>query len=316
VQRQILPLLDRLDLRVLMATHSTEIIAQAEPSEILSIDKNRSAARRLRDFKEVQLVLDEIGSVQNLSLSRLARYGKIVFFEGQDIKILQRLAKRAGISLGDFDSKVSIVEAGGFQSWKRIRDFLWGAKRLDLSLKVAAVFDRDYFPNSIVHEVIRDLSAEGCVAHVHERKELENYLLDADAIVSALRKAGPKNTGLTLPNEAQVTALISAACEEAKEQVFTQTFARKLEEFPMKQDLATRLKKERTEFEQNWKLADWKMAHVPGKDVLKSLKRNVQDDYQVSLNNTAIADAMGKSSIAPDLIELFGKLSEFFLGSS
>jgi len=309
VQRQILPLLERLGLSVLMATHATEIIAQAEPIEIVSIDKNRTVARRLRDFKEVQLVLDEIGSVQNLSLSRLARYGKIVFFEGQDIKILQRLAKKLQIPLGDFGSKVSIIEAGGFQAWTKIRDFMWGAKRLDLSLNVAAVFDRDYFADATIDEVIQDLEANGCVAHVHERKELENYLLDAEAIYNASLKAAGKDAA---PAMDEVHELLLAACESAKEQVFTQIFTKKLEGSKSKLNLATHLQNERADFETNWKSSEWRVGHVPGKDVLKEIRKAIQERYKISLNNTAIADAMKKGAISSDLLALFQKLNDFF----
>lgn len=311
VQRQILPLLDRLGLSVLMATHSTEIIAQAEPYEIVTIDKRQTSARRLREFDEVQLVLEEIGSVQNLSLSRLARYGRVIFFEGQDVRMLQKLGAKAGVALGDLSMSASVIEAGGFQAWTRIRDFLWGAKRLGLSLHVAAVFDRDYFPDSLIGKVKEDLTNEGCTTHIHARKELENYLLDAGAILSALRRQSKKDAAQALPDIAEIDLFLEQACEEFREQVFTQCFAKKLEGPAVRDNIATRLQTERAKFEMSWQSVEWRLAHVPGKDVLKSVKKRIQDIYKVSINNTAICDGIRKDAMPRDLLELFATLEAF-----
>ena len=73
VQRQLLGILRKAGPDVLLATHSTEIMGEADPSEILVIDKTKQHSQRLRDIDGVQFALDTVGSVQNLTLTRLAR---------------------------------------------------------------------------------------------------------------------------------------------------------------------------------------------------------------------------------------------------
>ena len=70
---------------VLLATHSTEIIGDADPSEIvLAFDKTTQSAQRLRDVAGIQNVLEKVGSIQNVTLTRLARNRRILFVEDEE----------------------------------------------------------------------------------------------------------------------------------------------------------------------------------------------------------------------------------------
>jgi hypothetical protein len=99
VQRQLLGILREVHPDIVLATHSVEILGEADPSEILLVDKSRQSARRLRDVEGVQQALDNIGSVQNLTLTELARNRRMLFLEGlRDYKIVRRFAGILGLS--------------------------------------------------------------------------------------------------------------------------------------------------------------------------------------------------------------------------
>jgi hypothetical protein len=151
------------------------------------------------------------------------------------------------------------------------------------------------------------------VTHVHSRKELENYLLEPAAIYSALRRQLKKEELEALPTVEEIAAFLESACEEFKEQVFNQSFAKKLEGPVVKDNIATRLEQERTNFETNWRAPVWRVAHVPGKDVLKSVKRKIQDIHKISITNNAICDGIKKDAIPSDLLELFKRLQNFLV---
>lgn len=57
VQRQLLELLRTIGPDILLATHSSEVISDADPSEIALIDKTKRSAERLRDIEGVQHAL-------------------------------------------------------------------------------------------------------------------------------------------------------------------------------------------------------------------------------------------------------------------
>ncbi|MFA6497766.1 MAG: AAA family ATPase [Desulfurivibrionaceae bacterium] len=124
VQRQLLNILRNLSADVLLATHSVEIMGEADPSEILLVDKKRQAAHRLKDVEGVQLALESLGSTQNVTLTQLARTKKIVFVEGMsDYKIIRRFAKNLGYSELASGNDLTAFESGGFSSWEKIKSF-------------------------------------------------------------------------------------------------------------------------------------------------------------------------------------------------
>jgi energy-coupling factor transporter ATP-binding protein EcfA2 len=111
VQRQLLSLLRTLGPDVLLATHSTEILAEADPSEIALIDKTKRSASRLRDVEGVQQVLDIVGSQQNITLTRLAKNRRVLFVEGEHDYTLLRLFARQ-LNLTELESGVDITGRG------------------------------------------------------------------------------------------------------------------------------------------------------------------------------------------------------------
>ena len=121
VQRQLLGILRETGPDILLATHSTEIIAEADPSEILVIDKAQHAASRLTDVSGVQKALDAIGSIQNITLTARARNRRVVFVEGDDdFRLLRRFARKLGFEELGAGMGLTSLESGGFGSWQRV----------------------------------------------------------------------------------------------------------------------------------------------------------------------------------------------------
>jgi hypothetical protein len=146
IQRQLLSILRALDSDVLLATHSVEIMGEADPSEILLVSKGSKLARRLRDIEGVQLAVEELGSAQNITLSHLARTKKILFVEGMsDYKTIRRFAKNLGFSDLASGNDLTAFESGGFSSWEKIKALSWGIKNtIEETMKIFAVYDIDY----------------------------------------------------------------------------------------------------------------------------------------------------------------------------
>lgn len=84
IQRQLLAILREIGPDIVIATHSTEIMSEADPNEIVVIEKCKGCAERLKDVSGVQRALESIGSIQNISLTSLARNRRILFVEGHD----------------------------------------------------------------------------------------------------------------------------------------------------------------------------------------------------------------------------------------
>ena len=63
LQRQLLGLLRNLGPDIVLATHSTEIITEAEPDDIVVIDKKRESARRIKDPSQLATVFTILGTM-------------------------------------------------------------------------------------------------------------------------------------------------------------------------------------------------------------------------------------------------------------
>jgi energy-coupling factor transporter ATP-binding protein EcfA2 len=314
VQRQIPRIIDSLKLSSVIATHSTEIISQAEPSEIIPIDKKARSAKRLKEVKEIQLVLEQIGSVQNLLLSRLARHGRVLFFEGDDLRLLKRFAARIKLELGN-ESKISMIKAGGFQSWRRIRDLAWGLKKLNLKLRIGAIFDRDYFPEDELIEIKDSLKSEIEFVHILERKEIENYLLAPAVLHRAIQsQLCKKENEQTKCDLIWVETNLLKITEEFHYDALGQYVAKAIERSKGSRiNPATTTSNVSKEFNEKWSVLDHRLWIVPGKEALRRFRQIVQESTGITLTDAVIAGAFQPAEIPADLVKLLITLQVFTL---
>ncbi len=191
VQRQLLGLLREAGPDILLATHSTEIMAEADPTEILLIDKKKQRAERLRDITGVQRALATVGSIQNITLTALARNRKILFIEGDsDFRLLRRIAKKIGLTELSSGLGITALESGGFGSWQKVTTLAEGIEdALGTKLHIGAIYDKDFHCDEEIEHISSSLKKNLVVAHVHERKEIENYLLIPSVLDRAVKRA-------------------------------------------------------------------------------------------------------------------------------
>jgi predicted ATP-dependent endonuclease of OLD family len=90
LQHQLLDILFSLGPSVVMATHSAEMIGAAEVKDILLVDKKSRSEKRLANDDLVQVVLDQIGSIHNITLTRIAKHRRVLFVEGKDYPVRER----------------------------------------------------------------------------------------------------------------------------------------------------------------------------------------------------------------------------------
>lgn len=312
VQRRLVGLLRDLGPSVLMATHSSEIIAEAEPDELLLIQRGRRSARRIGAAAEVQSVLEAVGSIQNPTLTRLARTRRVLFVEGEDFRLLARFARKLGlVDLAD-GVGFTVVPIGGFGNWEKVAHLGWGiAQTLGQPLALAIVLDRDYRPDDEIDEVRRKLSEHLQVAHLHSRKEIENYLLDRAPLQRAIDRMIAR--GRAPSNEvADAGQAIMGVTEALHDDVFDQFYARR--EARMRRsgrDSSTVLKEIRREFAGRWGTLEGRIQLAPGKKVLRLLNARLQSDHGFAITEAKIVDAFHVADVPDEIRELLVGLDAF-----
>ncbi|MDD5321747.1 MAG: AAA family ATPase [Methylococcales bacterium] len=317
VQRQLLTILRNLNADVLLATHSVEIMGEADPSEILLVNKEYKSARRLKDVEGIQFALESLGSAQNVTLTHLARTKKIVFVEGMDdYKIIRRFAQNLGFIELSAGNNLTAFESGGFSSWERIKSFAWGVKKtIDTNMKLFAVYDRDYYCDEQLNTMLSDLQVELTDAHIHERKEIDNYFLNITVLERVLDKQianKKRRTGDEIEKTATITSYLENITKLERASIQAQYIAKRLDYKPNRGIDSSTISKQAIEsFEQLWAELDSRMTIVPGKNTLRMLRDSVQKDYGVNLTDVQIIDEFRNEEIPDDLKSLIHKLENF-----
>lgn len=317
MQRQLVSLLRELGPDILIATHSTEIIAECDPTSLLYINKKNASAHRVKDVSQLKRVFSALGSNLNPTLTQLAKTRRVVFVEGLDFQILSIFARILGnqkvANRGDF----AVVQMDGFNP-KRAVDLASG---IDVTIGSpvlrAVVLDRDYRSEAEIEDVRKELTKHGFLVHIHGRKELENYLLESEVLARAIdtrlsERARRLGEDKKLPPDS--VTLIDQAMSEVKHDVFAQIQARESDYRRKKNpglDPATITAEVSKRFEDLWATHDGRLALVPGKDVLARINLSLQKSAGVSVSDRQIAGQFRESEVPSDIRNLIDALTDF-----
>jgi AAA domain, putative AbiEii toxin, Type IV TA system len=317
LQRQLLVLLRNMGPDILIATHSTEIITEAEADDIILINKRRKTAKRLKHPSELKEVFKALGSNLNPILTQLAKTRRAIFVEGTDFQILSKFGRKLGFAKIANRTDFAVVPVEGF-SPDRIRSLKTGIEAtLGAPIAAAAVLDRDYRCDGERTETEAACNAFCAFVRMHERKEVENFLLVPSAMYRAAKR---RVEDKSIRTGAPASYVESAAS-------FLGDFALQRKSYVMAQALASRRQFERRgasglheatlteaslrEFEANWDNVETRIKTIPGKDALSAFNLHLQDKYGVSITPTAIVDAMMEAEIPSEMRLLLEALSRF-----
>ncbi len=78
---------DRLS-QVVIATHSVEIMQEADPTAILIVDRRHAVSHFADSQPAVQQLVEQMGSISHVQLSRLWHAKKCLLVEGEDLSLL------------------------------------------------------------------------------------------------------------------------------------------------------------------------------------------------------------------------------------
>ena len=189
LQRRLTRIVQEKFSQIFLATHSTEIINEVNAGDVLSIESRTRNARRINSEEGYRHIFNYLGSSENAEFSRMARARRIVFFEGDDKRLLRRFAAKISRSQILDDPDTVYLKTGGFGQWRRVNEVGWTLENVfGMRIKIAALFDSDYRCSEEVEEFKKEITAPDIICHVLKRKEIENYALYEPAIIRAMVK--------------------------------------------------------------------------------------------------------------------------------
>jgi energy-coupling factor transporter ATP-binding protein EcfA2 len=317
VQRQLLGILKALGPDILIATHSTEIITEADSDDLVVVNKKLLSGKRLKNPGQLQQVFQVLGSNLNPTLTQLAKTRRALFVEGKDFNVLSRFARKLGEDHVANRSDFAVIPVEGFNSSK-IRDFLAGMETT-LGAKVVGgvVFDRDYRSADECKKEMAILNRCCVLSHIHDRKELENFLLYPEPLrLAVIRRIGERNkrAGTELSFDGDMEDLLAKLTEPLRHRVEAKYLARRR---PFEKTKASGLddstidEKLMSEFDLKWKDLAMRLLLVPGKEVLSILNSYLQGLYGITITPSLIIDCFVKDGIPLEMSSLIGRIEEF-----
>lgn len=314
LQRQLLMILRSMGPDILIATHSTEIVSEADFNEIVLVSKKQTSARRLKDPSQLADVLRALGSSANPVLTQLAKTRRAVFVEGNDYHIIGRFAHRLSeVGVGN-RRDFAVVPVEGFNP-ERIKNLIAGIQStLGLPIKSAIILDGDYRCDDEKVLIQNSCEAFSSYTVIHDCNEIENFILVPEAIDRALQRRladKERRTGQAADYVAFASACLDRFAEECKIEVQSRMIADRKQYMktvnPRLSDATINAQALR-DLEAKWSTQASRLALLPGKEALAEISKAAQERFSVSLTASSIIEAMTIDEIPLDVKKLVGVL--------
>lgn len=290
---------DDLSAQLFVATHSPDVIDTFNSNEVYFIN---AAKKHLRPFKKDNAYVEGLinsGIVTSSALSRIAVRPRCLVVEDKKIGILKRIDEVCGLKLlrrpGDFKKAEGVSKFETIhQVYVTVQDVV--GKKIDLHF----LQDSDGLPERYLSYIQKRYEDRALVAHILERHEIENYLLDAKTVKAAL---GLKGIDLSL---ADTRIAIAEAAEEIKQDV-RGDIRRKAKDVNRFCNRPDGLDDNAVEADvDGWfdslELNESAILKVfPGKELMKTLRRILHEKTGVDLREADLLGALTQQRVADDL---------------
>jgi hypothetical protein len=291
----------------LIATHSVEIMAESDPSNILIIDKKEKRSSYANNEPGVQLLIDRIGGIHNVHLARLWSARKFLLIEGKDMSFLRRFH---GILYPDADLPVDAIPAlpiGGWSGWAyAVGSSMTLKNAMGDRITSYCILDSDYHSEAEIRARYKDAAGRGVDLHVWSVKEIENFLLQPRAIRRVLAS---RIKGGETPSEGELRGKILEICEQERHSV-EDGMASALVQVDRKLDVITANKTARARVAEIWNVEGNRPMVVSGKDALARLSEWTQKELGVTFGPPAVARHMTAADIPRELAEVIRVIEE------
>lgn len=163
----------------------------------------------------------------------------------------------------------------------------------------------------------KDLSKFANVAHIHTRKEIENYLLEPVAIDRALTRRIAeynKRTDNNIEYNKKAEDILGYLTEVMKSKISGQFLSKRIDFEKAKNpglDLATINQRLLEKFDEIWNNLSSRLELISGKEILSLLNKYLQEQYKITLSATAIISAMHQEEVPDEIRKLIEELDNF-----
>jgi len=211
LQRKLLRFVRGRNPQCLIATHSTEILSETEPSNILIIERSREKSSFSTNLPAVQKVIEDIGSAQNIHLTRLWSARKLLLVEGKDIKFLKRFQSLIFPDTNFPFDALPNMPIGGWSGWAyAVGSAMLLSNAFDEQIITYCILDKDYYTPDTIKNRRDEAATKNVNLHIWSRKEIENYLIIPSVIQRIIVEKGANGSPTIKEIENQIDEITNS----------------------------------------------------------------------------------------------------------
>jgi hypothetical protein len=299
LQRRLIRLIRNRFPQVIFATHSTEILAETDATNVLIMDRNLQSASFSVSLPAVQRFVENIGSAQNLQLTRLWRSKRLLLVEGDDLRFLRIFQEKLfPESLFPLDA-IPNVAIGGWSGWPyAVGSAMVLRNSVGEKIITYCILDSDYHTEAAIESRHESAVEKNVELHVWNRKEIENYLI-CPAAVSRVIKSRQAQGAMHPTSEEVVEAVIKIA-NELKFQTID-AMAQEYFNESRRAGLPNANQRARMRVEGAWNSFEGIISVVSGKEMVSRLSGWSQLTYGVSFGPVSVAREMRHDEIIDEI---------------
>lgn len=296
--------------QTILATHSVEMLAEAEPGSAVWVDRSRRSAERPKGDGALALMGRRLGSGYELGVGKALRSRVALFVEGDDVPVLAQLARVLGLKAVSSSDDYATVPLGGFSRNSVAAAFAETMQALGAQVRTFVVLDGDLRSQEARMAATAELRNAGTKVHLWIRRELENYLLVPSAIA--------KVSGLPLEDAEE---LLAEAVEGGKDEARVTLQSSRLDDRRRKGSTThghsekTVLGAANSEFDDLWSRPDGPVSLVDAKAAIRSMNGSLQRRKARTLNVHSLAKAISVADMSNEVREVLNDLDALIRGS-
>lgn len=306
LQRQLIRIVQGRFLQTIVATHSVEIMSEVESGTLLIVDRRRQTSKYADGQPDVQKLIDNLGGVHNIQLTRLWSASKCLLVEGEDLKFLQRFHKRLFDTSQNSLATIPNFSLGGWGGWNyAIGTSMTLRNTVDEKVVTYCILDSDYHTPREINGRMLEAEEKGIELHIWSRKEVENYLLVPEAIQRVVSKRA--NPFTTPPTVEQVVAQIDVLTEELRIKVFD-AFSHSFNMHDKSGGVTKANREARAFLDEAWGTFEGRISRIPGKEIISRLSGWSKQEFNVSFSILNIFDEVRPSEIPNEIFEVLNAI--------
>ncbi len=195
----------RLGIQIILSTHSTAIIQNTEPEDVIPILSAAPVNTSLSSYVDIQREIAERLDAYELGKAKIS--GKIAFFEDKNLDIFHRMADVAHIDC--FSGVNTIPVIGGRGKDDKLPFSLKPILRelLGRDIEIHVIRDSDGMSDDTRKKLIEYAERNNVILHVLSHYEIENYVLNPNLILRAI-ESDSRNARDAIPSVEEISEMI------------------------------------------------------------------------------------------------------------